>query len=51
MDTQSRLRPQDRPVPHKCKWDIVCDVVDYGSVYKHFKTALIHFKGSYYALL
>lgn len=51
VDTQARLRPQDRPVPHKCKWDIVCEVVDYSSVYKHCKTALMYLKGSYYALL
>lgn len=33
VDTQARLRPQDRPVPHKCECDEDYYVVDYGCVY------------------
>lgn len=42
VDTQARLRPQDRPVPHKCECEIDPYVVDYGCVYKYFKNALMY---------
>lgn len=47
VDTQARLRPKDRPVPHKCECDIDYDVVHFSSVYKHMSTALMHLRCIY----
>lgn len=47
VDTQARLRPQDRPVPHKCECDIDYDVVQFSSVYKHLSTALMYLRCMY----